>query len=239
MKIKRVCKLCEKEFLIYPSRIKRGRSKFCSIDCFKDSRAKEKRICQQCGKEFKAFLSRINAGGGKFCSYKCMGMWRSENFKGENSSHWKGGKTKRICKQCGKEFEIKPSDIKQGGGNFCSNKCHGKRQSENRRGENHPSWQGGISFLPYCSKFNNEFKEYIRDKFGRICFLCSKPESEEGRRLSVHHVNYDKSCMCNDNLTCQFVPLCRSCNSKVNTNREENEQKIKAKMQNKLNGWYV
>ena len=167
----------------------------------------------------------MKQGWGKFCSRKCY-----------NKAHIK---VKYICKQCGKEFKRHPSKIKLNGDNFCSRKCKDKWQSENYKGENNPNWKGGLSFLPYCHKFNEEFKEYIRDKFGRVCFLCPKTEEENEERLSVHHCNYDKDCLCNDNLTCQFVPLCRSCNIKVNYNRDMWEAKIKAKMQNKLNGWYI
>lgn len=114
-------------------------------------------------------------------------------------------------------------------------------------GENSPHWKGGISFEPYCHKFNDEFKQYVRVKFGNVCFLCNKTEEENGQRLSVHHVNYDKTCGCaeteeakkEDNKSCQFVPLCRSCNSKVNTNRDLWERRIKNEMKNKLNGWFI
>lgn len=149
----------------------------------------------------------------------------AKNRKGEYSPTWRGGLVKRICENCGKEFGAKPSQIKIGHGRFCSNSC--------------AHWKGGISFEPYCEKFNDAFKEYIREKFGRVCFLCPTTEEENGQRLSVHHVNYDKDCLCNDNLTCQFVPLCRSCNSRANFNREMWEDKIKNMLRNALNGWYI
>jgi hypothetical protein len=122
-----------------------------------------------------------------------------------------------------------------------------KKISEAKKGEKNYSWKGGISFEPYCPRFNNEFKEYIRNKFGRICFLCGKTEEENGKKLCVHHVNYDKNCGCAetdkdkkaDDKTCQFVPLCNSCNSRVNTNRNLWELRIKNEMKNKLNGWYI
>ena len=79
-------------------------------------------------------------------------------------------------------------------------------------GDKSHNWKGGISFEPYCPKFNNTFKESIREKFGRVCFLCGAPEN--GRKLDVHHVNYDKSCLCSE-IECEFVPLCRSCHSKT------------------------
>lgn len=155
--------------------------------------------------------------------------------KGERNANWKGGLVKRICEYCGTEFPAKPSLIKKGGGRFCSLPCAMK----SRKGENHPRWLGGISFGSYCPKFDFAFKEYIRDKFNRVCFLCTKTEAGNGERLSVHHVNYDKDCLCNDNLTCQFVPLCRSCNSKVNHNRKMWEAKIMNMLRNSLKGWYI
>ena len=102
----------------------------------------------------------------------------------------------------------------------------GKR---NQRGENNPAWKGGVSFEPYCEKFNDAFKEKIRNKFDRTCFLCNRTEEEimkemesdnkEIHRLSVHHVNYNKNCLCNDS-ECEFVPLCISCHIKTNTDRK-------------------
>jgi len=200
---------------------------------------KDKQICEQCGIEFPIDSAKVKSGGGRFCSPECKGKWMSEYRIGENSSNWQGGKIMRTCKECGIKFPIHPSDIKYGGGKFCSRMCSAKWKSKHLRGENSPRWKGGISFEPYCHKFNEEFKEYIRDKFGRVCFLCPKTEKENGKRLSVHHVNYNKGCGCDDDETCQFVPLCISCNSKVNSNREIWEQKIKDMMKNKLNGWYI
>ena len=229
---------------------------------------KVKRKCQECGKVFKISPSAIKGTEGRFCSKLCKGKWQSKTYNNSTHPSWRGGKIKHICKsckkifysyrksalfcsrkcrhkarakvkricdQCGKEFKVHPSLIKKGYGKLCSVECKLKYQ----KGENNPNWKGGISFEPYCQKFNNEFKEYIRNKFGRICFLCQKTEEENGKKLSVHHVNYNKNCGCDDDGTCQFVPLCVACNSKVNNNRKEWEAKIKANMRNKLNGWYI
>ena len=91
-------------------------------------------------------------------------------------------------------------------------------------GPNSPNWKGGISFEPYCLKFNNTFKELIRDKFNRKCFLCDISELEQMEdqmrrskkpyRLSIHHVSYNKNCLCDD-IDCEFIPLCSSCHSKT------------------------
>jgi len=89
-----------------------------------------------------------------------------------------------------------------------------------KNGDKGSNWQGGISFLPYCEKFTKEFKERVRDFFGRCCYLCAKNEIDNGRKLSVHHVNYQKDACCIDEVRPLFVPLCQSCHSKVHNDRD-------------------
>jgi hypothetical protein len=86
-----------------------------------------------------------------------------------------------------------------------------KEYFEKMGGPNNPNWQGGISYGAYCYKFNEKFKEKIRWQYNRNCFLCSMDEEENGRRLSVHHVNHNKDCLCNG--SCEFVPLCNKCHA--------------------------
>ena len=197
------------------------------------------RICEQCGVEFPVRPFKIKRGEGKFCSPECYGKWRSKHLRGKNNANWQGGKIKQVCQICGKVRYVKPSKIKQGGGKFCSPKCHGKWLSKHNTGKNNPSYRNGASFEPYCIKWNEPFREYIREKFHRVCFLCGKTEKENGQRLSVHHVNGNKNCGCDDDETCQFVPLCVSCHSKMLSKKVDWEKKIKDKMQNKLSGWYI
>jgi hypothetical protein len=80
------------------------------------------------------------------------------------------------------------------------------------RGENNPRWQGGVSFEPYCPKFNKEFKERIRAFFNNKCVKCGAPETNE--KLCVHHVTSNKMTCC-DNTIPLFVPLCRSCHAEM------------------------
>lgn len=82
-----------------------------------------------------------------------------------------------------------------------------------RTGELSPSWRGGISFKPYCHKFNNRLKERIRNRDDRTCQLCGVVECDQ--KISVHHIHYDK-----ENCDPDLITLCRSCNSIVNTNRD-------------------
>lgn len=105
-------------------------------------------------------------------------------------------------------------------------------------GENNHQWKGGKS-IEYCSKWNDHFREYIRDKYGRKCFLCDKTEEENGKRLSVHHVNGNKNCGCDNDITCQFIPLCASCHGKVHTSKKDCTETITNKMKCELKGWYI
>lgn len=95
--------------------------------------------------------------------------------------------------------------------------------------EKHPMWGGGLSYEPYCIKFNDEFRERVREYWDRKCVLCNKTEKqqmnemkENGKRvfqLAVHHVTYNKNMCCDDSKPL-FVALCASCHAKTNRNRE-------------------
>lgn len=75
-------------------------------------------------------------------------------------------------------------------------------------GKDSPSWKGGVSFEPYCPKFNESCKEHNREKYTRMCFICGKDEVFNGSRLSVHHVDRNKYQGC-DNHQWSLVPLCK------------------------------
>lgn len=83
--------------------------------------------------------------------------------------------------------------------------------ADKRRGKNHHNWQGGKSFEPYSIKFNENLKELIRERDNRVCQLCDKSEKENGRKLSVHHINRIKKDCDVENL----ISLCRSCHMQL------------------------
>ena len=99
-----------------------------------------------------------------------------------------------------------------------SNKANSLGLRRDHSLENSSNWKGGISFLPYCTKFNKKFKDKIRNEFNRECFICGITEKISERKLSIHHVNYNKDCLCND-LKCYFIPLCCSCHARTSFNR--------------------
>lgn len=84
-----------------------------------------------------------------------------------------------------------------------------------RNGDLNPNWKGGISCEPYCDAWaDQEYKESIKERDG---FQCQNPECwGKDTMLTVHHINYIKKDCHPDNL----ITLCRSCNSRANTNRD-------------------
>jgi len=172
-----------------------------------------------CTEEQKEFLRQLNTGN----NYN-LGHKHSEETKLKMSKSMTGHRWTEEQKQNAK-------------GRVFS-EAHKKKISLTRikirdkySGKNSPNWKGGISFEPYCVKFNNNFKESIRNKFNRICFICGKTEELNGQRLSIHHISYDKTCLC-ENMDCKFVPLCVSCHSKTNHNRDYYETSIMNKINN-------
>ena len=95
----------------------------------------------------------------------------------------------------------------------------GAEKQTKQTGELNSNWRGGISFEPYCEKFDNDLKERIREYFGRYCYVCGKNEEDNGCKLSVHHVTYNKDTCC-DYSKPLFVPLCQSCHMKTLKNRK-------------------
>lgn len=187
-----------------PSRI--NLRKYCSYECSVE--AKKNRIyktCPVCGNEFHTTPSVINIGKGKYCSHACWAKNRTMN-----------GVVEVNCKHCNKPFNQFKYALDKGIGKYCSKYCRDHGQS----GPNATNWKGGASFKRYCPKFNEEFKERVRVFFDRTCVLCSKPEHDNKKRLSVHHVTGNKR-MCCDGETPAFVSLCESCHHRVHNNMEQ------------------
>lgn len=88
---------------------------------------KAKQVCLNCRQEFEIYLCQIKGGWGKFCSNSCRRVYlargKSPKPKKEKAWTWGSGKVKRFCLNCGQEFEIYRSQIKYGGGKFCSYSC--------------------------------------------------------------------------------------------------------------------
>jgi len=91
--------------------------------------------------------------------------------------------------------------------------------------ENNSNWRGGLSFEPYTPKFNEEFKQSIRERDNYTCGICWLPGK------SVHHINYVKK---DTNLE-NCIILCKSCHGVTNHNRDYWQPRLSALMEARAN----
>ena len=137
-KIKMVCKKCGKEYEVYPSRLKKGPTNYCSKECQYadrhgkytgrnsprwDESAHIKKNCICCGKEFEADRSLHDIGYGNYCSKEC----RIKMNSGEYAVNWRGGiQYAPYCHLFTREFRTRVRE-------FFGNKCLicGKTKEEN------------------------------------------------------------------------------------------------------------
>jgi len=131
----------------------------------------------------------------------------------------------QVCEECGKPFKC----IRSAHRSFCSQSCGAKHtwqtvpeklkaaQNAHRPcGAKHHAWRGGISFEPYPVTWTRSFKKEIHKRDGHACALCGKTKEPCSRKLSVHHIDYDKENLDPDNL----ILLCGRCHGVTNTDRE-------------------
>ena len=90
---------------------------------------------------------------------------------------------------------------------------------EKMSGENNHFYVHGLSHLPYSKKWSNQLKKRIRKRDNNRCVLCHK--KGDGRKLSVHHIDYDKENCHPSNL----ITLCSSCH--ISTNHNDRHEWIK------------
>jgi|SRR3972149_769583 len=191
------CQNCQKEFITYPSRIKSGKSKFCSRKCADGKWLKK--VCEKCFKEFEVIQSRENA---RFCSKEC-------SLK---------GKVNKLCEVCKKEFSVYPVFEKQ---RFCSRRCKGlfmrgkpscmlgkknpnasknpqvfkkgsipwNKGKEHLRGSKNPNWKGGIDEEHKRIKQTAEYKEWRNKIYKKYKWTCVECKIHcNSKIITAHHI---------------------------------------------------
>lgn len=127
--------------------------------------------------------------------HPCLGRKFSEEHKRKIGEKSKG----RKFLPRSKESRKKTSDALKN-----PSKETRERFAKSKRGDKNPNWQGGISFEPYSPGFNEKLKQTIR---GRDNYTCQMPECgirENGRKHSVHHIDYNK----NNNNAKNLITIC-------------------------------
>lgn len=135
---------------------------------------------------------------------------RGINELKEKNPNFKHGETlkQHYCK-CGRKSSYPTFKYGKGMCIFCSN-----------QGENNSNFNNWSSFEPYTKEFTNNLKEQIRKRDNHTCQKCNITEEEHiivyGKKLSVHHIDYNKKNCKEENL----ITMCNECNTRVNFNRK-------------------
>jgi hypothetical protein len=156
--------------------------------------------CVDCGKTI--LYGRKN----KRC-YQCWLLYRKKIAKTKVSPLYKGGRAKHKCLDCDTLIQMHNERCK---------KCWGKFKSNSQLGVNNPAYIHGLSKKPYPSIFNRQLKDRVRVRDNFQCRICGVPELELNRKLSVHHIDYNKDNQSMDNL----IAVCLTCHNKTNRKKE-------------------
>lgn len=184
----KICSHCGESFSITKSEVKKGRGKYCGLQCKRDGWRKSVVIkCLTCGKEFITNKANAYNDGRKYCSHKCYSKSISINFSGANNPKYQGGDVEKVCLVCGVRFMVDRSRHNLGNVKCCSYKCMGKFQSKNRAGENHPRWIGGCEDDNLFVRGSRQSVKWRQDVFVRDNFTCVKC-GQHGGDLEAHHI---------------------------------------------------
>lgn len=142
-----------------------------------------------------------------------------------NNPHWKGGLP--YCIDCGAELSVYDAKRcyscywKSLKGRKLSREAKRKAiatlEANRRRGEDHPSWKGGITSENRKIRKSSEYKEWRRQVFERDSYTCRHCQVRGGY-LHPHHIKsfaeYPELRFEVDN----GITLCKECHRKVHCN---------------------
>jgi predicted RNA-binding Zn-ribbon protein involved in translation (DUF1610 family) len=209
--MKKYCVDCKKEIYYKSTRCKSCAKKGNQIARI-DGRSTIKHYCIDCGKEIWYTSTRCKKCAKQGKLHSQFGMKRpdvSERMKGNNNINFIDGRTmlKYHCSECGKEITYNINSKR---------KC---QQCYDRVGDKNPNWIDGRTNFPYPKEFI-KLRNTIRKRDDYKCKNCGMTEEEHliviGTNLHVHHIDYNKENLKEDNL----ITLCGACNIRANYNRE-------------------
>ncbi|HPE06201.1 MAG TPA: NUMOD3 domain-containing DNA-binding protein [Smithellaceae bacterium] len=149
-----------------------------------------------------------------------FGDWCSKVRRGKNHPNY--GKSMSETQRASISLRMRGENNPNFGKFGTDNPCYGRTPWNKGKsclytsGEKSHFWRGGVSFEPYCPKFNEHFKRRVRSYYNNQCVKCGKTKEKNGKELDVHHVNFDKQTCCKNGEEItdkKFVALCVSCHS--------------------------
>ena len=154
---------------------------FCRCECGNEKSIKgdhlKRKLVKSCGCLREEYENLLDRKYGK------LTVLKEEGKKGKYR-YW-------LCKcDCGNYALVYGDNLKSGSTRSCG--CLWQRKE-----------------IIYGKKWNESLKEYIRERDGRKCQIknCGITELENGRHLSIHHIDFDKLNCHSNNL----ISLCLGC----------------------------
>lgn len=152
-------------------------------------------VCGICGNTREAFYSLIVRTGHTNC-HKCMLVQNNTKIMQDGEKHNRltfikndvnhSGKALFKC-DCGVETVLSRSLVRNGTTKSCGCLKKDSRFSEQRSGEDHPNWKGGVTSQRERDMQSSEYKAWRKSVFLRDCYCC-KSCSCIGGTLVAHHI---------------------------------------------------
>jgi hypothetical protein len=187
---------CGNETIVYANGLQNGMVQSCG--CLRNERVSD--------------ANRKDVSGRRFGRLVAIDSFR------EGTNNWFSWNC--LC-DCGNTTVVSVTSLLSGHTKSCG--CFNRESAANRlRGTNNPNWNNGISYEPYCPKFNNDLKRRIRTFFDYQCIICGKSTDENNEELCCHHVEYNKASCC-DGKEVHFAAACRKCHSRMHGSQRNRE----------------
>ena len=238
------CEICGKDkyFAKWEQKIKKhfycsqtcnvlGRSKFYSGELGCNWQGGKIEVeCSECGIKLFKEKNQLNKSNRYYCSDICMGKYYSKNMAGENHPNF-GRKFPEFSERMKKNNPMKNKETKEKVSKSLKkafkdgtwiNRTGSYHSLESRLKQSLAKGGNGIKFVDriYPGIFGTVLKKRIKDRDDHICQCCFQTEEQEiehvGRRLPVHHIDYNKFNCVDTNL----ITVCLYCNNIANGDRE-------------------
>lgn len=163
------------------------------------------KACVDCGKVTPMSAHRAR---GTAAEYRCRPCYITARREGRTPRAASRMVTVQ-CPGCGKVRTYKPSALKRYALSHCIT-CK-------NQGERNWAWRGGSTKYAVYPKAWSRMRDRIRARDHYTCQMCGGDDAALGRKLSVHHIDYDRANLCPDNL----IALCVSCHGLTNNNQRQ------------------
>lgn len=181
------CDGCGDKITKHPSEVTEDGVNACSYECQQRALGHGSRSeyeCDYCGAVFTRRDAKVT-GEYQFCDRECHMDWRSNNIRGEaHPNYATGAAFDTNCSYCGSSLR-KTADYADHKHHFCDSDCYAQWMSENRTGQDHPSWRGGKHLIDAVRKQLRPSWWTVRDdERAEECYKCGAPDC----KLDVHHI---------------------------------------------------